>query len=333
MKLKIQNQTKIISLTFSLFLMSLTACIFKKENKEITLAGNNIQTDDTIYMKFPYRIDVKDSLLILFDLASNNYFYQVYTYPSLQYSHSVGFKGSSPDEVTLPTPFQISINNLLILDGAKGILFKYNLDNDSIVERVNFNTNLTVDFISLNDTTIVIEDMSGKNRLLVKSPNSTKPLFTIPQIDEKENNIGYLWRSFMSYNKNSNKIAMATQSGDVIEIYDLKTKDKYIYIGKGGVPRSASQIEGYHDIKWINNEVYALFSGRSREELNIMFEAGKRMPDGGNILKIFDEEGNLLRSLKLDQYINGFTYDETRNCILGISSNSDNPIYIFDLTQ
>ena len=33
----------------------------------------------------------------------------------------------------------------------------------------------------------------------------------------------------------------------------------------------------YHDIKWSNNEVYALFSGRSREELNRMFEAGKRM--------------------------------------------------------
>ena len=62
----------------------------------------------------------------------------------------------------------------------------------------------------------------------------------------------------------------------------------------------------YHDIKWSNNEVYALFSGRSREELNRMFEAGKRMPDGGNILKVFDEGGNFLRSLMIN-IISSFT--------------------------
>lgn len=327
--MKMNNRSKNNIFYFIIFLLLFVQCT-NKSNSHITLTGENIDSD-TIFMRFPYRIEICDSFLVLFDLVPDKYIYHIYSYPNINYLHSIGIRGSSPDEITLSTPFQITNNKLFILDGARGNLFKYDIKHASILSKTNYKINLTVDFINLNDTTIITGDMSGVNRLIEVTPSSQEALFSIPKIDKQEENPGNLWRSFMSYNPNLNKIAMATQSGDVIEVYDIKTQEQYICIGKDGIPRSASQIEGYHDIKWVNNEIYALFSGRSRAELNRMFEAGKRMPDGGNIIKIFDEKGVYIRSLLLDQYINGFTYDKINNRILGITSNSDNPIFIFDL--
>lgn len=59
-----------------------------------------------------------------------------------------------------------------------------------------------------------------------------------------------------------------------------------------------------------NDKIYALYSGRYREDLNRSYEKGRKEPDGGNIIKVFDADGILIKQYRLDSFINGFTFDE-----------------------
>ena len=125
---------------------------------------------------------------------------------------------------------------------------------------------------------------------------------------------------------------MATQFGDVIEIYNLNNGDSSCFVGKQGAPKeNDGQIEGFCDIKWVGENIYTLFSGRLRADLIRKSEAGKKEPMGGNIIKVFDRGGNVLEEYELDTYINGFTVDELNNRLIGVTANLDTPILFFDM--
>lgn len=131
----------------------------------------------------------------------------------------------------------------------------------------------------------------------------------------------------MAYNPQLNKIALASQFGDVLEVYGIGIKDSLVVEGEGGKPRKDKQIEGYCDIKWKGDSIWTLYSGRNREELKNQAKKGIRMPDGGNIIKVYSQDGTLIATYSLDCYINGFDVDEDR--IVGITSNSDSPIVVY----
>ena len=100
------------------------------------------------------------------------------------------------------------------------------------------------------------------------------------------------------------EVAMATQFGDVIEIYNLNNGDSSCFVGNQGAPKeNDGQIEGFCDIKWVGENIYTLFSGRLRADLIRKSEAGKKEPMGGNIIKVFDRGGNVLEEYELDTYI------------------------------
>lgn len=320
---------------YYLFIVALTICSCGVKNgvEALKLYGES-RSVSMPFMKMPYRVALSDNYLTLLDLTSDSSFYHVVLYDSLRYVYSLGKKGSGPNEIVLPTPCQMDGTNLFILDGAKSYMYTYKLNKDKaeLLDVKKLPISLTVDFICKNDTTVIAEDLSGSNRLIEVTPSGATKSFNIP-LEERANieKAGYLWRSFMGYDRSLNKIALATQSGDVIEIYDLNNNTSTIIVGEDGMPRESSQIEGYHDVQWSQGLIYALFSGRSRDELNQSFQVGKKQPDGGNILKVFDEEGNLLRKYLLDHFINGFCI--YNNQVIGVTSNNDEPLIFFPLDK
>lgn len=313
-----------------------TACKHQQSVEEIELKGYS-KPLNIPFMRFPYRIDVDRDYLVLFDMASDSMFYHIVRYSDLEYLQSIGRKGSAPDEITLPTPFQIYKNNIVLLDGVKSNLYYYA---DSIPEQFALTKNLkldlnrSVDFVVGDDSTVYVEDLSGECRIIKVSRGQKEMMFDIPTelVGKGNAEIAFLWRSFMAYNDNLQKIALATQSGDVLEILDLKNETAKVIVGGDGRPRAEEQIEGYHDIKWKNDTIYALYSGRSREELNQSFKKGQKEPDGGNIIKVFDADGAFIRQYRLDCFINGFTFNKSDTSqLIGITSNQDSPIVFFDL--
>lgn len=210
----------------------LSSCANKEKTEYLQLKSNCLDIDFS-FMRYPYRVDLDSTRMVLFDLASDSLLYHVVSYPDFQYCYSLEKKGGAPMEITLPTPCQIRDGNLVILDGAKGNLYRYKMDrllSGNLEKQQKIPVMRTVDFVYKNDSTIIVEDLSGECRL-----------FSIPSDNVKRSAIdGYLWRSFMAYNPALNKLALASQSGDVLEIYNLTDSLSTVIIGDGGEPRTAS---------------------------------------------------------------------------------------------
>ena len=305
--------------------------------EEIYLEGHAVFEEmDGPYMRLPYRVGIEGGRMVLLDLASDSMFYHVYSYPEIAYLYSIGKKGDGPNEMVLPTPFQLYGKQFVFLDGAKSELHYYQRADSGKMEltrKWNLEMPLTVDFAVVDDTTVVVENMNGDSRLIEITPTQRIKKFKISCEEENgEANTARLWRSLMDYDAMTGYVVMATQMGDVLEIYDLKEDSvKKVVTGETGTPRVEQQIEGYHDVKWKDGCIYALYSGRSKDELNKKFNAGQREPDGGNLIKVYSSDGLLLKLYHLDSYINGFTFDKDK--IVGITSNSDSPVILFELKR
>ena len=276
-------------------------------------------------------IDVKD-------LVSDSMHYHFLNYSNLSYLYSAGKRGQGPNEIILSTPFQLKNDKAYFLDGARSKLYTYSYSKDKL-EVINEwklgDSKTTLDFIIVNDSNVVTQDFSGSNRLLQITRQNQEGMFSIPTMDEGEGfnaELAYIWRSFMAYNDDLGKVALATQFGDVIEIYDLENKSSEVVVGDKGMPKNnQGQIEGFCDVKWIDNKIYALFSGRLRADLIRKSEEGKKEPTGGNIIKVYDENGKFLEMYHLDTYINGFTIDKQNERLIAVTSNVDEAVLFFDM--
>ncbi|MEG0519217.1 MAG: BF3164 family lipoprotein [Bacteroidales bacterium] len=313
------------------------SCINKNapfEFKEIKALKHTVLDIGELNAVYPYRITIIDSIMYIMDLhGGNNIFFHAYSYPSLKSISSFGRKGNGPTEMNRASTIVNHNDSLFIYDGALSKVVTPFFSNDSI-------TDLTVvdkkkeypnslDFAVIGNKNYIFEDMTGQNRLIQVSEKGVYNLFAIPGEDNqylKDKYIGYLWRAFIDYSPKLNKIVAATQNGQAIEIYDLNTSKSLVAIGKDGVPRyekegsMGSYLEGFCDVKWIDNKIYALYSGRTMAELTKYLDGtGEQLPNGGNIIYVFDENGKPIVQYNLDKFIDGFCFDKNSNCIIGIS--------------
>jgi hypothetical protein len=329
---------KQISRFFVITLFILSACSTEDRGvNTVYLKGINPETENLPFMKFPFRIGLEDSVVVMLDLATDSCFYHVVSYPDFQYLYSLGRRGNGPGEIILPTPFQLHKGQLSLFDGNRGHLFNINVvekRNIDLKVYTRFNLNTCVDFVHIDDTALIVGDLSGSNRLLHVTPQRQTGILKLASEQEKgdEANQGYRWRSYMDINYELNKVALATQFGEVLEIVDLNDYSVRRTTGKGGAPRSANrQLAGYFDVKWRKNDIYVLYSKMSETEANRQLASRQTPPSGGNRIHVFDQNGVKTKIYCLDVSVNGFTIDEKNNLLIGISSNSDCPVYLFSL--
>ncbi len=321
--------------SFLLFCVSLFSCADKESTETYTLTAETV-TAELPFMRFPQRIGLTGSHLVMLDLAADSCFYHVVSYPDFNPEYSLGKRGESPNEIVLPTPFRLRGDELLIMDGARSILFKVNLATyagQGLTHAIHLNNQASsIDYVCMNDTTFFIGDMNGQYRLLLVTPSIRKGLYSLPEeLTDEDNKGGFLWRSYMDIHHELKKIAMVTQFGDVLEIYDIAGNTTQRIIGEGGVPASSTrQKKGYFDVKWCDNKIFALCSDWKKETGNEPASPEKRI-SGGNIIQVFDQEGNKEEMYVLDTYLEGFTIDKKGSLIIGITSNSDHPVCLFRL--
>lgn len=55
--------------------------------------------NDSVFFRYPYRIDIKDSLAILLDLHNDSHFLYAFTFPDWQPITPFGKRGEGPDEI------------------------------------------------------------------------------------------------------------------------------------------------------------------------------------------------------------------------------------------
>jgi hypothetical protein len=309
--------------------------------EQTTLFSSKQHIVDDVFFRYPFRIRLNDSLLYVMDLHTTDYYCHQFEYPSMKHRRSFARKGNGAGEFLDAENIRINSNGdcwLLDANNAKMTCFSANAVN-SLENELKLDRQLirTLDFDLYQDSLFIVPDYTGEHRFNIISPNGTikERRGTIPVRKRGSDipNVAYAqaWRGFLDHNQENGIMAIATQLGEVIEIYNLpENRLVNVIYGKQGEPefhyRSGYAIPegimGYSDIYVGKENIYALFWGHTFKDIT----RGTVAIEGGNQIHVFDLEGNPVKQYILDRHITGFCMNEEEDIILGLDVNSDQPI-------
>ena len=315
--------------------------------REKELKGEVIELD-TALLRYPFRIRIKGDKAIVMDLHGLDHYGHLFQYPSFQYLSSFGKRGDSPTEMLSMENFRLQNHVVWTLDANKSELTRldFSSSGDSLLrdETVTLDEDILrpLDFAIYNDSMFIIPDYSGENRLCRVGRNGRliDKIGIIPTIDEKALKnarpaLAQAWRSFLDYNPNNGILAVVTQLGEVLEIYNLKDSTHVVRIGEHGEPEFKisdgygipTGVMGFSDVQVTDSAIYAVFHGTSFKE--IARQSGS-LPDGGKYIYVFSLKGEPLCKYVLDHYVYGIWVDEATKTIMATDVNNDQPILKFD---
>jgi hypothetical protein len=268
--------------------------------------------------------------------ATEHYIHKLSRETNMKHITSYGIRGEGPMELLDAENIRTdSENRLWTLDANRRKLVRW--DNCG-QEEISLSPQLIrpLDFALLNDSTFIIPDYTGEHRICIVNMegNIIKKLFSIPdnrRLHTYRSSLAQAWRSFIDYNQKTGILAVVTQLGQVIEIYNLKAERPVALVNtENGAPQFSEKqnnaipdgIMGYSDVYVSDNTIYALFWGHSFKDVY----NGKVKTEGGNRIQVFDTEGNPLKEYILDRRITGFYIDETNGKIIALDVNSDQPV-------
>lgn len=310
---------------------------------------------DSLYMKFPYKVYLSDSLLFVLDLhAPNGYYINAFTYPDLEYVNSFALRGNGPDEVLGVANVSIVNGEISLIDHQKSTLFSYSIQdirNDIVLPQrkhkydIKHRPLLTV--VKTEDGLFYVSNANRRDLVGISDSGEQRCQIGLQSQNDQDEvkvpgmYVPSLWNSVITYDSALNIVVVGTKLGDVLEIYNISSDSLTTIMGEGGYPGivkrgnsiSVGRIDGFSDIVISGNRIYALFSGADREELAKKWAKGESTPDGGNNIFVYDTDGRLADLFHLDRYINGFTIDSSSGIIIGVSSNRENPFSKFELPR
>jgi hypothetical protein len=306
-----------------------------------------------VLLKYPFRIRVVDSVLLIWDLHARSHFFHAFSIGDsiTKYLYSFGKVGQGGDELISCGGFDIRDNYLSVIETNKAMLYAYSIED---IKKNIENPEKTVEFPKEYAPIIRYTDMGDKGKVILDSKgeyrfilldNEGKTIGKYYEIPNQENKelpkflLHQLWTSCLNYNPNNNILVLGTIMGDVLEIYNLNNHTAQIVVGEQGEPIIFNEggnwilmsAYGYQDIIVGDNEIYALYRNISHEEIKKDQEKGEITPNGGNIIYVFSLDGEMKKKLVLDKHINGFHIDFENKIIFGVNSNSDIQLCIFHL--
>lgn len=300
-----------------------------------------------VFMRYPFRIRVNDSALYVMDLHAPEYYCHEFYYPSMKHKRSFAKRGQGPGEFMDAENIRLAPSYgcwILDADNARISCFHDEVP-DSLEKELQLDKHLikTLDFDLYNDSMFIVPDYTGTHRFNILNPNGTikerRGRIPLQKKDTHISDAAYAqaWRGFVSYDASTGLLAIATQLGHVLELYDVPGDSliRVIY-GREGEPRFdyvrgyavPTGIMGYNDIFIGKEYIYTIFTNRSFDEIKKSVDDS---PGGGNNIHVFDHSGNPVKHYVLDRFITGFFVDEKKNVIFGLDVNSDLSIVEFAL--
>lgn len=314
--------------------------------QEKELKGEIIELDTALF-RYPFRIRVEGDKAIVMDLHGIDYYAHMFQYPSFCYLSSFGRRGDSPAEMLSIENIRFYNRKVWTLDANKRELTRlgFSSSGDSLLrdEAVTLDEDILrpLDFAIYNDTSFIIPDYSGENRLcwLNNDGKLMKKIGVIPSINHEALQnarpaLAQAWRSFLDYNSSNSILALVTQLGEVFEVYNLKDSTHTIRIGENGEPKFKISdgygmpigIMGFSDVQVTDSAIYAVFHGTTFKEI---VKQNGRLPDGGKYIYVFSLKGEPLCKYVLDHYIYGIWVDEVTKTIIATDVNNNQPIVRF----
>lgn len=306
--------------------------------KTINLTGQQLRIND-VFIRYPFRVRLSDNVLYVMDLHGTENCIHQFSYPGLKHLKSIGKIGNGPGEILDSENIRFdSQNSLWLLDANQKKLISIQKKGQ---KQISLEGRLirTLDFDLVNDSLFVVPDYTGKHRynLVNQRGKVVKSVGSIPNSNQPTKSdiaTAQAWRSFIDYNPKNSILAVATQLGEVLEVYDL-VHDSLIntHYGHEGAPKYyvrdgvaiPNGIMGYSDVYVGDKLIYALFWGSRIEDVR----RGKIKKEGGDQIHVFDLKGALVKKFKLDHFISGFCIDEVKKQILALDVNSDQPLIMY----
>lgn len=312
---------------------------------EVAIEGQVISLDTALF-RYPFRVAVRDSIVIIMDLHNIDHYFHAFSYPGWKHIVSFGKRGEAPEEMLSAETFQFnSLDSVWALDANRMQISRWSISPvNHTAERqevINLDKKLvrSLDFYAM-DSCFLIPDYLGEHRFsrvsyqgeLIDSEGK------IPSEQEYEANsmpaVAQAWRSFINYNPNNGILAMVTQLGEAVEIYNLKEKKKTIIYGPNGEPKFKigngigfpTGIMGFSDVQVTDNYIYAVFHGRKFKDIIAAHQKGETPEDGGRFIYVFNLEGKPIKKYTLDHAIYAFDINEETNTMIALEVNNDDPI-------
>ncbi len=183
--------------------------------------------------------------------------------------------------------------------------FSYKTGSDTISK----NLIRSLDFCA-TDSCFLIPDYLGEHRYW-QVDYSGKPIRSIGKIPTEKDlaseirpALAQAWRSFIDYNPHNGILAMVTQLGESIEIYNTKENTHTVLYGPNGEPRFKSikgegfptGIMGFSDIVITDKYIYSVFQGIRFKDKLASYQRGEKPEDGGRYIYVFDLKGNPIQN-------------------------------------
>ena len=122
---------------------------------------------DSVYLRYPYRVEIKDSLAVILDLHPDSCFLHAFTYPEWRYVTSFGRRGEGPEEVLSAERVRIcSSDSVWVLDSNRRQITRWrisaSLGNAERAEEILLEERLirTLDFCK-TDEGFLVTDYTG----------------------------------------------------------------------------------------------------------------------------------------------------------------------------
>lgn len=307
---------------------------------------------DTILFRYPFRVTVRDSIAVVMDLHNIDHYLHAFTYPAWKHIASFGRRGEAPEEMLSAANIQFnSLDSLWALDPNKMEITRWKISPSTgsaeRVEEIKLDKKLvrSLDFHTM-ESGFLIPDYMGEHRFWEVNNNGEpiKSNGTIPSeiTNEKTSRpaLAQAWRSFMDYNPDNGVLAMATQLGEAIEIYNLNDNTHKVLYGPAGEPEFQtgkdgssipSGIMGFSDIKVTIKYIYVVFQGIKFKDKLATYQRGERPEDGGRFIYVFDLQGYPVCKYTLDHAIYGIDINEETKTIVATEVKSDDPIIEFKI--
>lgn len=307
---------------------------------------------DTILLRYPFRVAVRDSIAVVMDLHNMDHYLHAFTYPGWKHVVSFGKRGEAPEEMLSAENIQFnSLDSLWALDANKMEITRWKISPSTgsaeRVEEIKLDKKLvrSLDFSTM-ESGFLIPDYMGEHRFweIDSKGKPTKSNGKIPSETANEETLrpalAQAWRSFIDYNPNKGVLVMATQLGETLEIYNLKDNTHKTVYGPEGEPlfktgKNGSGIPngimGFSDIKVTNEYIYAVFQGIKFKDKMTAYQRGLEPEDGGRFIYVFDLQGNPIRKYTLDHAIYGIDINEETNTIIATEVKSNDPIIVFKI--
>lgn len=318
-----------------------------------SLKGEQVALTESVWMQYPYRVCVEDSVAVIFDLNADSCFCHLFTYPGFRFIASFAPKGEGPEEIVSASMARfIDKNSLGVLDMSGRKLAVYEgLDARSVprLRRVITFTEdvpMPLDFLPLPDSTLLIPDYLGEARFCIAGYDghllrkaAMISLSDTATLHKNAPAVAQAWRSFLAIDRAGKRVVAVTQLGDVLDTYatDKALAAEAHVVGTDGEPvfqvtpegyGIPSGCMGYWDVQVTDSCIYALYDGTTFKEIAQSAGTGKQ---GGTSLRVFSREGNLLRRYVFDRPLSGIYVDEARHLLWATDVNTDNGLFRYRL--